>query len=297
MITDVTIQVEDPDHVTTRPWQGFDSFRHHRRDLSLQGRPPRRRAPARRAVARRGVALLAVASSAWSRGRRSGTDDPEPGVEPAQPGPADGHARRQPDRVGEDLRRRTTPASSTRTSATTWRPGSAPTSRATCSPASSGCPSSDPTGPARRAFRHAYSDRPRRRSPGRGRRAPARTRRRSRSRSDRACRPRHRADRPPRIVPSATWSAPAEVTAQVHQPPKGRSASAATSRSARTTSTSSRRSPPATSLGQGVPVDQLIGYRWDAGDRRLRTDPVPGRRAGDPLPVEQRVRVLRLQLE
>lgn len=27
VITDVTIQVEDPDHVTTRPWQGFDSFR------------------------------------------------------------------------------------------------------------------------------------------------------------------------------------------------------------------------------------------------------------------------------
>jgi uncharacterized protein len=27
VITDVNIQVEDPDHVTTRPWQGFDSFR------------------------------------------------------------------------------------------------------------------------------------------------------------------------------------------------------------------------------------------------------------------------------
>jgi type 1 glutamine amidotransferase len=27
VITDVDIQVEDPDHVTTRPWQGFDSFR------------------------------------------------------------------------------------------------------------------------------------------------------------------------------------------------------------------------------------------------------------------------------
>jgi type 1 glutamine amidotransferase len=27
VLTDVTIQVEDPDHVTTRPWQGFDSFR------------------------------------------------------------------------------------------------------------------------------------------------------------------------------------------------------------------------------------------------------------------------------
>ncbi|MGH2784876.1 MAG: ThuA domain-containing protein [Actinomycetota bacterium] len=27
VITDVTIQVEDPDHPTTKPWQGFDSFR------------------------------------------------------------------------------------------------------------------------------------------------------------------------------------------------------------------------------------------------------------------------------
>jgi type 1 glutamine amidotransferase len=27
VITDVIIQVEDPDHPTTRPWQGFDSFR------------------------------------------------------------------------------------------------------------------------------------------------------------------------------------------------------------------------------------------------------------------------------
>ena len=27
VVTDVTVQVEDPDHVTTRPWQGFDSFR------------------------------------------------------------------------------------------------------------------------------------------------------------------------------------------------------------------------------------------------------------------------------
>jgi type 1 glutamine amidotransferase len=27
VITDVTIQVEDPGHITTRPWQGFDSFR------------------------------------------------------------------------------------------------------------------------------------------------------------------------------------------------------------------------------------------------------------------------------
>ena len=27
VITDVTVQVEDPDHPTTRPWQGFDSFR------------------------------------------------------------------------------------------------------------------------------------------------------------------------------------------------------------------------------------------------------------------------------
>lgn len=26
-VTDVIIQVEEPDHVTTRPWQGFDSFR------------------------------------------------------------------------------------------------------------------------------------------------------------------------------------------------------------------------------------------------------------------------------
>ncbi len=27
VVTDVNIQVEDPDHVTTRPWQGFESFR------------------------------------------------------------------------------------------------------------------------------------------------------------------------------------------------------------------------------------------------------------------------------
>lgn len=27
VITDVTIQVEDPDHPTTKPWEGFDSFR------------------------------------------------------------------------------------------------------------------------------------------------------------------------------------------------------------------------------------------------------------------------------
>ncbi|MGH2793551.1 MAG: ThuA domain-containing protein [Actinomycetota bacterium] len=27
VITDVTIQVEDPNHATTKPWQGFDSFR------------------------------------------------------------------------------------------------------------------------------------------------------------------------------------------------------------------------------------------------------------------------------
>ena len=38
-ITDVTIQVEDPDHVTTRPWQGFDSFRITEELYRYQGDP------------------------------------------------------------------------------------------------------------------------------------------------------------------------------------------------------------------------------------------------------------------
>jgi type 1 glutamine amidotransferase len=39
VITDVTIQVEDPDHVTTRPWQGFDSFRITEELYRYQGDP------------------------------------------------------------------------------------------------------------------------------------------------------------------------------------------------------------------------------------------------------------------
>ena len=133
------------------PVAGLRLVPDHRGAVPLQGRPSRRRAPARRAVARRGVALLALRDRRRPGGRRAGADGAEPGVEPGQPRAGDGDARRQPGGLGEDLRRRTTAASSTRTSATTWRPGSGPTSGATCSPASSGCPSNAPTAPARRS--------------------------------------------------------------------------------------------------------------------------------------------------
>ena len=39
VITDVNIQVEDPDHVTTRPWQGFESFRITDEIYRYQGDP------------------------------------------------------------------------------------------------------------------------------------------------------------------------------------------------------------------------------------------------------------------
>jgi type 1 glutamine amidotransferase len=39
LVTDVDIQVEDPDHVTTRPWQGFDSFRITDEIYRYQGDP------------------------------------------------------------------------------------------------------------------------------------------------------------------------------------------------------------------------------------------------------------------
>ena len=126
VITDVTIQVEDPDHVTTRPWQGFDSFRITEELYRYKGDP---RADERLHV----VLSLDEESHYWRSeigpGPAAGGLAPsvaEPGVEPGQPRAADGDARRQPGGVGEDLRRRTTGASSTRTSATAWRRGSAP---------------------------------------------------------------------------------------------------------------------------------------------------------------------------
>ena len=149
VITDVTIQVEDPDHVTTRPWQGFDSFRITEEIYRYKGDP---RADERLHV----VLSLDEESHYWRSeigpGPAAGglaPTVPNPVSNPVNLVPRDGHARRQPGRLGEDLRRRTTGASSTRTSATTWRPGSGPTSGATSSPASSGSPSSAPTGPAR----------------------------------------------------------------------------------------------------------------------------------------------------
>ena len=88
VITDVTIQVEDPDHVDDAAVAGLRLVPAHRRDLSVQGRPARRPAPARRALARRGVALLAARARPRAGRRRAGSLDPEPGAEPAQPGPA-----------------------------------------------------------------------------------------------------------------------------------------------------------------------------------------------------------------